>query len=227
MHARYAAIIIFLTSTAAAVSALPHLAIPSCPALAIASFNTTVPTPGSFPPTAISVCWTPSHLALNFTAANETNFYYNASQHTNGALYEYEVMEMFLWPGTAAPETYFEYEVSPNPAGVTYQAFVYNPSRVRAKGTPFAHFFVDQPESLGFTVDTIINKAARKWHSRINIPLGLFNPPADPRGSRWRINFFRTITNPSMFPNQVLGSWSPVNESNFHMTPFLGYATFV
>jgi hypothetical protein len=126
---------------------------------------------------------------------------------------------------------------------VTYQAFVYNPSKVRtcarlkrsdidwpqvrSVGAPFDHGFLDGPGD-GIAATTALDKAKKTWVSTMSVPLALFNVDAgQAKGTQWRMNFFRTITSPSTYPNQTLGGWSPPNQASFHMTPYFGYVTFV
>ena len=143
---------------------------------------------------------------------------------TNDDLWMYEVMEAFIYAGEKDPQTYLEYEINPN--NVTYQAMVYNPTKVRADGAPFDHFMVANPAEDGFTASTRLDRYAQTWFSDVTIPLGLFNVD-EPCGSHWRMNFFRTITSPSTYPDQELGAWSVPNEANFHMTSFMRHVIFV
>ncbi|KAJ2198617.1 hypothetical protein IW144_001827, partial [Coemansia sp. RSA 522] len=148
--------------------------VPACPSTTSFTFNTGIPAVDpSCPLTEVQMCYTPTQLKLAFTAYNETEFYYDASQTTNGDIWEYEVVEAFIYKGADDPQTYFEYEVNAN--NVTYNAFVYNPSRVRKEGAPFDHAFVMDPFGDGFEVDTRVNKKAQLWHTRSVIPLALFN----------------------------------------------------
>ena len=135
-------------------------------------------------------------------------------------------MEAFLYRGTDDPQTYLELEVNPN--NVTYQALVYNPSKTRADGAPFDHFFVLDPAADGFSAATELDVEGEVWTSRVSVPLGLFNIDAGKAtGTEWRMNFFRTITNESLYPDQELGGWSPPDQPNFHVTPSFGRVTFV
>ncbi|QKX64700.1 uncharacterized protein TRUGW13939_11876 [Talaromyces rugulosus] len=219
----------FVFATAAAASAatnasLPSLEVPECPDYAVAVVNQSVPDLTPFPMTTVSVCYDDTSIQLGFKALNETNWYFNASQSTNDDIWEYEVMEAFLYHGENDPTTYIEYEISP--ANVTYQAVVFNPTKVRADGAPFDHFFVTDPYTDGFTASTTTNKNTSTWESNVKIPLALFDVD-EVKGSKWRMNFFRTITSPSIYPNQTLGAWSPPDQASFHMSPFFGHVVFV
>ncbi|KAH8690247.1 hypothetical protein BGW36DRAFT_390443 [Talaromyces proteolyticus] len=211
-------------ATATTNASLPSLHVPKCPRSAVAYVDQSVPDRGPFPMTTVSLCYDDTSIQLAFKAFNETNYYYNASQTTNGDIWEYEVMEAFLYHGTNDPTTYLEYEVNPN--NVTYQAVVYNPTKVRAVGAPFDHFFVTDPATDGFTATTTLDKSKNTWESVAKIPLALFNVD-QVKGSRWRMNFFRTITSPSTYPNQTLGAWSPPDQASFHMSPYFGHVVFV
>lgn len=219
-------------ATAASVSptankpAVPCLRVPSCPKTASVTYNKSVPDKTDFPTTQVDLCYTNSAIKITFTAKEETNFYFNASQGTNDAIWQYEVMEAFIYQGTNDPQTYLEFEVSPN--NVTFQAFIYNPTKVRAAGAPFDTFFITQPLVDGLTANTTLDRPGKTWVSAASIPLGLFNvDEGKAKGTKWRMNFFRTVVSPTTFPNQTLGAWSPPDQASFHMTPFFGHVQFV
>jgi hypothetical protein len=199
--------------------------VPSCPKTGSITYSKSVPDKQDFPPTKVDLCYTDTSIEITFTAEHETNFYFNASQGTNGDIWQYEVMEAFIYHGTNDPQTYLEFEVNPN--NVTYQAFVYNPTKVRAAGAPFDHFFITQPLVDGLTAKTTVDKAAEKWVSSASIPLALFNVDAGKaKGTDWRMNFFRTVVSPDTFPTQFLGAWSVPDKASFHITPLFGNVHF-
>ena len=202
----------------------PHLFVPSCPRKTTATYTKSVPDKTPFPKTAVDLCYDKTSLHLTFKAYDEKYFYFDPEQGTNGDIWEYEVMEAFLYHGDNDPSTYFEFEINPN--NVTYQAFVYNPSKVRADDAPFDHAFISNPAADGFSASTVLDKEEGTWFSDVVIPLALFNVDR-PRGSRWRMNFLRTVTSPEMFPDQELGAWSPPDEANFHITSKFGDVFFV
>ncbi|KAJ1678326.1 hypothetical protein EV182_004280 [Spiromyces aspiralis] len=224
-----------VSATAASV-ATPEidLLVSSCPKPSTITFNKSVPDQQPFPKTSVSLCYTKGALKLGFTAYGESSFYVNQTQTTNDDIWAYEVMEAFVSSGNDDPSTYLEFEV--NPFNITYQAFVYNPSKVRAPGTPFDHFFINDPVTDGFTAKTTItpdqsNPKNQVWHSDVVIPLALFNADRnsahDLAGSLWRMNFFRTITNETYYPNQHLGAWRVPDTPSFHITPKFGHVMFV
>ncbi|KAI3319113.1 hypothetical protein HD806DRAFT_510039 [Xylariaceae sp. AK1471] len=210
------------------VSHVPSLNVPSCnKGTGSVQYNKSVPNGESkFPLTKVDLCYTDSDIKITFTALEEVNFFYNESQTTNDPLYEYEVMEAFIYHGTNDPQSYFEFEVSPN--NITWQAFIYNPSKVRATGAPFDNGMLANPIVDGLVTSTALDRNAGIWVSNASIPLGLFNvDDGQAKGTKWRMNFFRTIVSPDTFPDQGLGAWNPTNMSNFHMTPFFGKVFFV
>ena len=217
---------VFIASATASPPKVPARSVPACPHTARIQYDKSVPDLTPFALTQVNLCYSDSSLELTFTAYNETSFYYNASQGTNDGIYEYEVMEAFLFHGTQDPQTYLELEINPN--NVTYQAFVYNPSKVRAVGAPFDHFYVSEPAVDGFSATTKLDKAAQLWTSEFTVPLGVFNVDnGTAKGTDWRMNFFRTITNATYYPNQLLGAWSPPDQASFHITPYFGHVKFV
>ncbi|KAI0390567.1 hypothetical protein F5Y17DRAFT_52482 [Xylariaceae sp. FL0594] len=208
---------------------VPSVSVPACGrGRGSVQYDRSVPNgEAKFPLTKVDLCYTDSDLKIRFSALEEADFFYNASHGTNDPLYEYEVMEAFIYHGANDPTSYFEFEVSPN--NVTFQAFIYNPSKVRAKGAPFDNAaLLGTPIQDGLVTNTTLDKGAKTWVTDATIPLGLFNvDKGTAKGTKWRMNFFRTIVSPSTYPNQGLGAWNPTNESNFHMTPFFGKVNFI
>ncbi|KAI5864041.1 hypothetical protein GGS23DRAFT_479702 [Durotheca rogersii] len=217
-----------LIAAASVVSAtVPTLRAPACAVgKGSVEYSKSVPDGGPFPRTQVGVCYSETAIEITFTALEEEHFFFNASQGTNDAIWEYEVMEAFVHRGTNDPQTYLEFEVNPN--NVTFQAFIHNPSKVRAAGRAFDTFFVAQPLADGLAARTVLDRAARTWTSTATVPLGLFNvDPGRARGTAWRMNFFRTVVAPDTFPDQLLGAWSPPDQPSFHITPFFGNVYFV
>ncbi|OAQ96277.1 hypothetical protein LLEC1_02228 [Akanthomyces lecanii] len=205
---------------------VPSVDVPACPAVGTLRFDKSVPDRNDAPATQVDLCYTDTSLAMTFTARNETNFYFDAKQGTNGDIWEYEVMEAFVYKGTDDPQTYLEFEVNPN--NVTYQAFVYNPSKERAEGAPFDHAFITDPAADGFEAATTLDRAGETWTSKVKIPLGLFNvDKGKAKGTRWRMNFFRTVVSPQSYPDQGLSAWSVPDKASFHISKYFGNVNFV
>ncbi|KAK9771009.1 hypothetical protein AB5N19_01766 [Seiridium cardinale] len=206
---------------------VPSLTVCACPEVATITYSQSVPDRTPFPDTEVGLCYddTVGKLYINFTAYGEEYFYYDPTMVTNDPIYEYEVMETFISRGTVDPQTYLEFEI--NPGNVTWQAVVYNPSKVRAADSAFSPFMIEDPLMDGFAAATTVDEPAQTWSSQVQIPLGLFNvDPGTAKGTEWRMNFFRIIVSEDTYPNQTLGSWSPPDEASFHMTPFFGHVTF-
>ena len=224
----------FLALTAAAASVfatasgtkVPSVDVPSCPRVGSIVYSKSVPDLTPFPRTQVDLCYTDDSLELSFTAYDEVNYFFNASQGTNDDIWEYEVMEAFIYKGTEDPQTYVELEVNPN--NVTYQAFVYNPSKTREAGAPFDHFFVSDPATDGFKSKTVLNKTAQTWKSTLTVPLGIFNVDVGKaKGTSWRMNFFRTVVSEEIYPNQILGGWGVPDQASFHITKYFGKVKFI
>ncbi|TFK96151.1 hypothetical protein BDV98DRAFT_576683 [Pterulicium gracile] len=205
---------------------VPSVNVPACPKKATVSYNKSVPDKQPFPNTLVDLCYDNTAIQLTFTAQEETEFYFDPAHTTNDPLWAYNVMEAFISLGTNDPKHYLEFEVSPNNA--TFNAFIYNPSKVRAPDAPMDTFWIQTPIVHGMTAETTINKEKQLWVSKARIPLGLFNvDDGKAKGTQWRMNFFRTITSPETFPAQELGAWSTPDEASFHKTPFFGNVKFV
>ncbi|KAK2839299.1 hypothetical protein FQN49_006278 [Arthroderma sp. PD_2] len=217
-----------ILAAAAAIScAVAHddiVKVHRCPRRVSLDFDKTVPDQKPFPRTSVKLCYDTKSLNIQFEAKDEKYFYFDPAHKTNDDIWKYEVMEAFISTGHADPSTYLEFEVSPN--NVTYQAFVYNPSKIRAEGAPFDHAFITNPIADGITSKTSLAQAEKKWSSDVRIPLALFNVDS-PRHSKWRMNFFRTVTSKETYPDQVLGAWSSPDKASFHITSFFRKLVFV
>lgn len=214
--------------SASAIFALnvPSLNVPACPEKVHLEYDKSVPNKTPFPLTTVDLCYGASTIEIVFTAYDETSFYYNRTQGTNDKIYEYEVMEAFIFRGTEDPKTYVEIEV--NPGNITFQSFIYNPSKTADSNAPFDNMFFSNPINDGFIAKTTLDKSAHKWRSEFTVPLGVFNVENGAgKNTDWRMNFFRTVTNSSDFPDQFLGAWSVPNEPHFHITPYFGHVKFV
>ncbi|KAJ7326210.1 hypothetical protein DFH08DRAFT_752108 [Mycena albidolilacea] len=211
---------------AASNISVPSLNVPACPAKGTVTYNKSVPDKVAFPLTQVQVCYDDTHIDITFTAHNETDFFVNETYTTNDPIYQYTAMETFISRGTGDPQRYLEFEVAPN--NVTFQAFIYNPSKVRADGAPFDTFYVATPLIDGLTATTTTDKPKGLWVSSARVPLGFFNvDDGEAKGTVWRMNFFRIITHRSTFPDQFYGAWSQPDEANFHMSPYFGHVKFV
>ncbi|KAF7195727.1 Extracellular protein [Pseudocercospora fuligena] len=210
----------------AARTTTPHLEVPACPSKGTIEYSRSVPNKTEFPLTQVDLCYSETSIEIDFTAYNETNFFYNSSQTTNDPIYQWEVMETFISLGTNDPKTYLEFEVSPN--NVTFNAIIYNPSKNRTEGQPFDTLYLQTPVEDGLVATTELDKDKETWKSSVKIPFGLWNiDDGCGKGTKWRMNFFRTVVSPQTFPDQLLGAWNPPNEASFHITPYFGMVHFV
>ncbi|KAJ2803518.1 hypothetical protein H4S07_004435 [Coemansia furcata] len=136
-----------------ATASKPDIKVPKCPAKVSTTFTTQIPSGTACPQTKVELCYTNTELSLVFVALGEKNDYYDPKQTTNDNIWEYEVMEAFIYKGSDDPQTYFEYEVSPN--NVTFNAFIFNPSRMRKANMPLDHAYIAEPFSDGFTINSV------------------------------------------------------------------------
>lgn len=101
-------------ATAATNNSLPSLDVPRCPSKGYLRYNLSSPDLAAFPETAVEICYDDSALHVDLWAYEETDWYYDSNLTTNGAIWNYEVMEVFIALGASDPTTYFEFEVAPD-----------------------------------------------------------------------------------------------------------------
>lgn len=129
-------------------------------------------------------------------------------------IYEEEVVELFLAPGSETPADYFEFEVSPN--GILFDAKIHNPDDGSTAIT------VD----YGWDCPGVRWQAARWdvenwWEAALYIPwLGLNQSGAVP--ASWRGNFNRIERPRDGQPE--FSCWSPTmtDPANFHRPEYFG-----
>ncbi|KAJ3069659.1 hypothetical protein HDU98_007289 [Podochytrium sp. JEL0797] len=190
-------------------------------------------------PATVNVCYSKDSIHLTMKATKEPTFFVNSTLGHNDDIWAYTVMEAFMVNVPTLdidPQTYLELEVSPT--NQTYTAFTFNPSKVRAPGAPFDHFFIGSQTSPehpscfngecavfdGFNAHTTMDRPNKTWESQIVVPLSLFNV-RQPAGTQWRMNFFRTTYDPEMKVQQY-GAWNAPDVVNFHVTPCFGDVLF-
>ena len=129
-------------------------------------------------------------------------------------IYDEEVVEVFLAPGTEDPVDYYEFEVSPD--GVLFDATIFNPDsdRFTMKGDPSWN-------CAGISWSARRWDAENRWHVVLTVPWsGLGCGTAPPRN--WRANFFRIERPRDAEPE--FSCWRPTNVSpaDFHKPACFG-----
>lgn len=97
-------------------------------------------------------------------------------------LWEEEVVEVFVAPGSRDPDRYIEIEVSP--AGVLFDALVFNPDGRRET------MRVDAAWTLPGLVARTSRTSRTSWSAELSIPWRSVGAIGEPDGS-WRANFYR------------------------------------
>ncbi len=124
-------------------------------------------------------------------------------------IYEEEVVEVFIAPGTADPMHYLEFEVSPN--GVLLDARVYNPTSTRADLQVDIEWICP-----GIRWSAERDDAANRWWGALAIPWAAVAPEA--RAPKFcRANFYR-IESPRTLGEPEYSCWLPTltDPADFH-----------
>ena len=130
-------------------------------------------------------------------------------------IYDEEVVELFLAPGTPDPERYIELEVSPN--GVLLDAEVYNPGHGRATIQVDFEWSYD-----GLQWQVGRDDAQNHWWAQLILPLSALVAD-DEIAHDWRANFYR-IERPRDGDDEF-SCWSPTltTPADFHRPQRFGY----
>lgn len=142
-------------------------------------------------------------------------------------LWQEDAVEVFLAPGVADPETYFEIEV--NPLGALFDARVANPGGDRSA------LAVDTEWNWPGILWRSGRLAAREdWWAAIALPwsgLGLAAPPRSLRANFYRIDRLasaaRNATDHQTDEECEFSAWSPTffRPPDFHRPKFFGHLT--
>jgi hypothetical protein len=160
--------------------------------------------------TEVRACHDPTALYLRFDCADRDAW----GTHTerNAPLYEEEVVEVFLAPGTSAPTRYFELEISPR--GVLFAAAIHNPTGKRADLTADLRW-----ECPGLRWAAGMKGVGQDWWAALAIPWTTLAPLPEPL---WRANFYR-IERPRDGAAEFT-AWSPTwtTPADFHRPEYFG-----
>jgi len=165
--------------------------------------------------TVTRVCYNCQMLFVRFDCA-DTDIWGTYTQRDD-AIYDEEVVEIFIAPGDATPVDYYEFEVSPN--GVLLEVFAHNPTGDRAQ------------MQLDFTWDCAglqwvaqRDDAQNQWRVIYALPWASIGAPAD-LPTIWRANFYRIDRPRNGEPE--FSCWSPtmIDPADFHRPAYFGYLT--
>lgn len=67
---------------------------------------------------------------------------------------------------------------------MTFNAWIYNPSKVRAAGYPFNGAYITDAIEDGIVGQTTLDRSMHTWVSDVKIPLAHFSVD-QPQGSKW------------------------------------------
>ena len=162
--------------------------------------------------TVTRVCYNRQALFVRFDC-DDTDIWGTYTQRDD-AIYDEEVVEVFIAPGTATPVDYYEFEVSPN--GVLLEVLAHNPTGDRAQ------------MHLDFTWDCAgLQWAAQRddvhnqWRVIYAFPWASIGAPGE-LPTHWRANFYR-IDRPHDAEDEF-SCWSPtmIDPADFHRPAYFG-----
>ncbi|MGL4609342.1 MAG: carbohydrate-binding family 9-like protein [Trueperaceae bacterium] len=128
----------------------------------------------------------------------------------NDPIYNEEVVEVFIAPGTETPQRYFEFEISPK--GVLFNCIIDNPSGQYDQRLVVEKYW-DTKELLW---QAEASSEIQTWWALLTIPweiIGGFH-------TRWRANFYRIER--SKKSGTEFSCWSPTFSHSFHVPAYFG-----
>jgi hypothetical protein len=157
--------------------------------------------------TTVRACYDADNLYVRYDC--EDYDIWGESTERDSAIYNEEVVELFIGPGEDHPVHYYEFEVSP--LGTMLDLEVYSPNLERQglKG----NFAWDCP---GLQWSAERNDAANHWHAYMVIPWLSIGAKRDALPRTWRANFYRIERPRGKDPE--FSCWSPTltSPADFH-----------
>jgi hypothetical protein len=158
--------------------------------------------------TTVRACWNEEGLHVRFEC--EDRHAWGTLTQRDDPLYQEEVVEVFLAPGSGDPVDYLEFEVSPS--GVLWDGRVHNPTSRR----------IDMVSDAGWDCPGIrwgagrLGTARQDWWAELVLPWEGIVPGILPPPRLWRANFYRIERPEGGAPEFT--AWSPtrVSPADFH-----------
>jgi hypothetical protein len=137
----------------------------------------------------------------------------------DSAIYDEEVVELFISPGEEHPTFYYEFEVSP--IGTMLDLNVYSPDLERR--TMRTDFAWDCP---GLQWSAHRNDAANQWRAYLVVPWQSIGAPSgtdEALPQKWRANFYRIERPRGQAPE--FSCWAPTmsEPADYHRPAYFGH----
>jgi len=163
--------------------------------------------------TMTSVCYNSQALFVHFECTDRD--IWGTYTQRDEAIYDEEVVEIFLAPGATTPVDYYELEISPN--GVVLDVLAHNPTGDRAQMQ--LDFSWDCP---GLRSVAQHHDAQNQWQAVLALPWASIGAP-DKLPTLWRANFYRIERPHNADPE--FSCWSPtmIDPADFHRPAYFGY----
>lgn len=158
--------------------------------------------------TEVRLLWSPEFIYLRFVANFREIYVYPGKSCRRDRLWERDVAEIFIRPGSEEPHHYREFEISPNGDWLDLDIF--------PGGKADLHCSMRSRVAL--------DEDAGIWTAEMALPTGSLARAFDP-SEIWRVNFFRVE---GAEPNRFYSSWQATHapEPNFHVPDAFGELRF-
>ncbi len=165
-------------------------------------------------PTQTRICADPERLYVNFECQDPD--IWGTLTERDAAIYDEEVVELFIAAGEADPITYYEFEISP--LGTVLDLVVHSPNGDR-RGLR-ADFAWDCP---GLWTAVHSEPHNQRWTATFSIPWRSLAAEEGPLPSVWRANFYRIERPHGQAPDFTC--WSPTytEPADYHRPARFGY----
>jgi hypothetical protein len=160
--------------------------------------------------TQVRILWSPEHLFIQFRCRYRDIFVYDGGTTRRDKLWERDVAEIFIRPGSEDPWRYKEFEISPN--------------------GDWLDLDINQEEKTktilycALRSRVVVNPKAGVWTAEMAIPFESLTRSFN-HDEIWKLNLFRIEGSE---PNRFYSAWHPTNtpSPNFHVPESFGELRF-
>jgi hypothetical protein len=177
--------------------------------------------------TFVAIKYDDNHLFIDFECRDNPRIDQNFYTEDNSQMFKQEVFEIFISPGEAASENYWEIQLNPNNA--LFLGKVNN--RYKNDHT----FDIELISNDVAKIEHSVKKDHKNniWKGRLKIPLTLIQDPDHKNNKVFRMNLFRIISNQDQTDpnwknnakNATFACWSSTmtKKPNFHVPDYFGF----
>ena len=177
--------------------------------------------------TIVSIKYDSTYLVINFECHDNPFLLQNSFFDDNSALYNQEVFEIFISPGEAASEKYWEIQLNPN------NALLVGKVTNQYKNDKTFNLDLISNEKAKIEHEVVQDLKNNLWKGSLKIPLALIQDSKNKDNMEFRMNLYRIISTEKQedanwkvtAKNATFACWNSTmaEKPNFHRPDYFGF----